>query len=95
MCNSVRLNTGLLIGDLYPIRINCNVGCNEVSDYQDELQKLRILKEKDIVPDMMMDLSLVELENPLYLTIKFAAKKASATVAMCSASVHIIAILSL
>lgn len=70
MCNSVRLNTGLLIGDLYPIRINCNVGCNEVSDYQDELQKLRILKEKDIVPDMMMDLSLVELENPLYLTIR-------------------------
>ena len=70
MSNSVRLNTGLLIGDLHPIRINCNVGCNDVSDYQDELQKLRILKEKAIVPDMMMDLSLVELENPLYLTIR-------------------------
>lgn len=70
MDNSVRLNTGLLIGDSYPIRINCNVGCNDVSDYQTELQKIHFLKNKNVLPDMMMDLSLVEFENPLYLTIR-------------------------
>ena len=70
MTNSVRLNTGLLIGNLHPTRTNCNVGCIDTSDYQTEFQKLLFLKDKGVLPDMMMDLSLVKHEYPLYLTIR-------------------------
>ena len=64
------LNTGLSIGGSSLTRVNCNVGCNSVEKYPSELAKLRILKENGVLPDMMMDLSLIDVEEPLYLTIR-------------------------
>ena len=66
----VRLNSGLIIGGNSPIRVNCNIGCNSLSGYSQEKEKLLSLREEGILPDMMMDLSLVEFEKPLYLTIR-------------------------
>lgn len=70
MNQSFNLNTGLSIGGSSPTRVNCNVGCNSVEEYQSELDKLRFLKENGVLPDMMMDLSLAEVKNPLYLVIR-------------------------
>lgn len=66
----VILKTGLRVGKEEPIRLNCNVGCNRKLDYEGERNKLLQLKKEGVLPDLMMDLSLVELENPLYRTIR-------------------------
>lgn len=66
----ITLNTGLGIGEGCPVRVNCNVGCNSVDNYTEEVKKLRWLKEADLLPDMMMDLSLTALNNPIYRTIR-------------------------
>ena len=51
-------------------RINCNVGCNNISDIESEISKLKFIQSCNELPDMMMDLSLIELEEPLYNFIK-------------------------
>lgn len=61
---------GLTIGGNSPIRINCNVGCNSIADIESELSKLKFIQSCNELPDMMMDLSLIELEKPLYFYIK-------------------------
>lgn len=66
----ITLKTGLRIGNDEPVRINCNVGCNSISEYEREKCKLLQLKKEGVLPDIMMDLSLVELENPLYRIIR-------------------------
>ena len=68
--NTIVLNTGLSIGHSSPTRVNCNIGCNSKDEYYTELDKLHFLKESGELPDMMMDLSLAEVESPLYLTIR-------------------------
>ena len=70
MMQAFNLNTGLSIGESSPTRVNCNVGCNSVEEYPSELAKLRFLKESGVMPDMMMDLSLADVHEPLYLTIR-------------------------
>lgn len=62
----IQLRQGLTLGQGSPIRVNCNIGCNTKEDYNDELKKITAIKESEVLPDMMMDLSLVELEKPLY-----------------------------
>ena len=57
------------VGGDAPMRINCNIGCNVREQYQEELCKILAIKESGVVPDFMMDLSLVSLETPLYKTI--------------------------
>lgn len=64
------LRNGLTIGYSEPVRINCNIGCNSIESYEKEKEKLLWLKNANLLPDMMMDLSLVELECPLYRTIR-------------------------
>lgn len=71
---------GLTIGDNSPIRINCNVGCNSIADIESELSKLRFIQTCNELPDMMMDLSLIELEEPLYNYIKNELKLPFGTV---------------
>ena len=66
----ITFKNGLTIGGDSPIRINCNIGCNEKEDFESELSKLEFIKACNELPDMMMDLSLVELEYPLYKFIK-------------------------
>lgn len=57
------------VGGNAPMRINCNIGCNVLEQYQEELCKIRAIKESSLLPDSMMDLSLVSLEKPLYKAI--------------------------
>lgn len=66
----ITLKGGLTIGGQSPIRINCNVGCNGIADIESEHSKLRFIQSCNELPDMMMDLSLVELEKPLYNFIR-------------------------
>ena len=66
----ITLKGGLTIGDKSPIRINCNVGCNSIADVEYELSKLRLIQSCNELPDMMMDLSLIELKEPLYNFIR-------------------------
>lgn len=66
----ITLKGGLTIGGNSPIRVNCNVGCNRIGDIQSELSKLKFILSCDEQPDMMMDLSLIELEEPLYIFIR-------------------------
>lgn len=64
------LKNGLTIGHTEPTRVNCNIGCSRLSDYDKEIRKLHLINESGILPDMMMDLSLVELDKPLYLSVR-------------------------
>ena len=66
----ITFKDGLTIGSNSPIRVNCNVGCNSKTDIESELSKLKFIQSCNELPDMMMDLSLIELEYPLYKYIK-------------------------
>ena len=57
----ITFKDGLTIGGNSPIRINCNVGCNNISDIESEISKLKFIQSCNELPDMMMDLSLIEL----------------------------------
>ena len=57
----ITFKDGLTIGGDSPIRINCNVGCNNISDIESEISKLKFIQSCNELPDMMMDLSLIEL----------------------------------
>lgn len=70
MYDMITLRDGLSIGGTSPTRVNCNIGCNKPSDYEYEKKKLLSIKENGVLPDMMMDLSLVDLSSPLYDTIR-------------------------
>jgi phosphomethylpyrimidine synthase len=55
------------IGDEYPIRTNCNIGINEFSSYEYEIDKINIIfQNKETSPDLMMDLSTIPIKKPLY-----------------------------
>lgn len=66
----ITLKGGLTIGGNSPIRINCNIGCNSKTEIESEISKLKFIRSCNELPDMMMDLSLIELEDPLYNYIK-------------------------
>ena len=66
----ITFKDGLTIGGNSPIRINCNIGCNKIEDIESEISKLEFIQSCNELPDMMMDLSLIELEKPLYNYIK-------------------------
>lgn len=66
----ITFKDGLTIGGNSPIRVNCNVGCNSKADIESELSKLKFIQSCNELPDMMMDLSLIELDEPIYNFIK-------------------------
>lgn len=66
----IYLRKGLTIGQGAPVRINCNIGCNSEEEYFWELKKIAAVKSSGIIPDMMMDLSLVRMPKPLYSVIQ-------------------------
>ena len=66
----ITFKDGLTIGGNSPIRINCNVGCNNISDIESEISKLKFIQSCNELPDMMMDLSLIELNCPQKLDAK-------------------------
>lgn len=38
--------SGLEIGEGFPIRVNCNIGCNSLNSFNDEVEKIQYLKTK-------------------------------------------------
>lgn len=65
---SIRIGN-IEVGGNAPIRINCNIGCNDLLSYTWEIEKINAIKQTRCVPDMMMDLSLIKIERPLYKAI--------------------------
>lgn len=51
----ITFKDGLTIGSNSPIRVNCNVGCNNKTDIESELSKLKFIQSCNELPDMMMD----------------------------------------
>ena len=71
----ITFKDGLTIGGDSPIRINCNVGCNNISDIESEISKLKFIQSCNELPDMMMDLSLIELNcTPKVLRLTFGVQ---------------------
>ena len=57
---------GLGVGENYPIRVNCNIGINCISEYHREIDKIDSIFNSKFVPDIMMDLSTIKINEPLY-----------------------------
>lgn len=49
----ITFKDGLTIGGNSPIRINCNVGCNNISDIESEISKLKFIQSCNELPDMI------------------------------------------
>ena len=63
----IQLRNGLAVGSGAPVRVNCNIGCNTEKEYATELKKIESIKAYGSIPDIMMDLSLIRMQKPLYL----------------------------
>lgn len=66
----ITLRYGLTIGQDAPVRVNCNIGCNSRVEYDSERQKIDSIKRSKDQPDMVMDLSLVQMPEPLYKIVR-------------------------
>ena len=60
---------GLDVGESIPVRVNCNIGANNESQYEYERGRLYAIEKEAVHPDCFMDLSLGNFENPLYKDI--------------------------
>lgn len=58
------------IGYGLQLKINVSVGLSEIKDYVSEIDKIKRISEFDVIPDSMMDLSIVNINNPLYCIIQ-------------------------
>ena len=56
----------LKVGKLHPVRVNCNVGANTPEQMYYERERLKEIKESDLLPDTFMDLSIGQYDEPLY-----------------------------
>ena len=56
----------VVIGNGVLIKVNASIGCSKHQDYDGELEKLKLLSKVNYQPDLMMDLSIVKTERPLY-----------------------------
>lgn len=60
----------VLTGDGLGLRYNASIGMNTITGYDGEINKLRILRTHNHCPDIMMDLSTINIRHPLYLDIQ-------------------------
>ncbi len=60
----------VLVGEGLGLRYNASIGLNSPTAYNGEVEKLLMLKKSNSCPDMMMDLSIINIKNPLYLQIE-------------------------
>lgn len=64
---SIKLKNGLGVGNAFPLRVNCNLGINSFIEEQDEKLKIDYLcTTEKYTPDILMDLSTVKINNPIY-----------------------------
>ena len=59
-------NGKLSVGDRYPIRVNCNIGANNIRQLQYEQERIVSIRNSEVWPDCFMDLSIGQYEQPLY-----------------------------
>ena len=57
---------GIEIGDWQSVRVNCNVGANTPKQMDYEQERLRAIKDSNLLPDTFMDLSIGRYDEPLY-----------------------------
>lgn len=57
---------GIEIGDWQSVRVNCNVGANTPEQMCYERERLKAIKESNLLPDTFMDLSIGRYDEPLY-----------------------------
>lgn len=52
-----------------PIKVNCNVGANSFEQMAYEYERLKAIKDSNLLPDTFMDLSIGHYDEPLYKEI--------------------------
>ena len=57
------------VGKGFPVRVNCNIGANNVGQLAFERERLRAVKDSAQLPDTFMDLSIGQYAEPLYKDI--------------------------
>lgn len=63
-------NGGWLVGKGTQLKINTSIGIGDTKDIGTEIKKIKAISHFDIKPDIMMDLSIIPVENRLYKTIQ-------------------------
>lgn len=58
------------VGKGLKLKINASVGVSDVNNYNTEIDKIKKLSQMDCLPDIMMDLSILDFKKPIYKTIQ-------------------------
>lgn len=59
-----------LAGKGLQLKINSSVGLSDESQFQNEVDKISKIASFDAVPDIMMDLSIISVKNPIYQIVQ-------------------------
>lgn len=59
-----------LVGKGLQLKINSSVGLSDESQFQNEVDKISKIASFDVLPDIMMDLSIISVKNPIYQIIQ-------------------------
>lgn len=52
------------------LKINSSVGLSDESQFQNEVDKISKIASFDVLPDIMMDLSIISVKNPIYQIVQ-------------------------
>lgn len=59
-----------LAGKGLQLKINSSVGLSDESQFQNEVDKISKIASFDVLPDIMMDLSIISVKNPIYQIVQ-------------------------
>lgn len=59
-----------LAGKGLQLKINSSVGLSDESQFQNEVDKISKIASFDVLPDTMMDLSIISVKNPIYQIVQ-------------------------
>ena len=59
-----------LAGKGLQLKINSSVGLSDESQFQNEADKISKIASFDFLPDIMMDLSIISVKNPIYQIVQ-------------------------
>lgn len=59
-----------LAGKGLRLKINSSVGLSDESQFQNEVDKISKIASFDVLPDVMMDLSIISVKNPIYQIVQ-------------------------
>jgi len=59
-----------LAGKGLQLKINSSVGLSDESQFQNEVDKISKIASFDVLPDIMMDLSIISVKNPIYQMVQ-------------------------